>query len=254
MLGNEPIFTPEETAINLQRRQALFEIVANGEALLMAGAGCSASLFPMWGELMDLMGTEARSVKPEFPVYVKKTDPLLYAEAVKQCLGLEKYFQLIYATFSKSKSSATHHKYHESLCRLLDQRKLKAILTTNFDPCFQHALAKVTHRFSDPVIIDKGGAEQADLYEYMWSWDTQTPIKRILHFHGFNKHRGSIVLADSEYREKYGFSVQGAGLTLRDELSKTDISVEQINHLTAAYDHAPTLHRNLLWASFPQEG
>jgi hypothetical protein len=79
--AKEPLFTPSETASNLKRRQTLFEIVANGEAMLMAGAGCSAVLYPMWDELMELMGIEARYIDVEFATYNKQAEnPLSYAE------------------------------------------------------------------------------------------------------------------------------------------------------------------------------
>jgi NAD-dependent SIR2 family protein deacetylase len=168
---------------------------------------------------------------------------------VKQCLGDDKYYQFIHATFTNSKSGSTHYSYHESLCRLLNQGKLKAILTTNFDPAFQHALAKVLHQWSDPVYIGNA-VEVADLYEYMWSWDSQSPLKRILHLHGISKQRSSIILADSEYRDKYGFPIQPAGHSFRENLVNANLSADEINTRIAAYDKPHTLHRSLLWALF----
>lgn len=245
----EPLFTPEETESNLQRKLKLFEIAANGEAMLVVGAGCSAGLFPTWGELMAKMGCEAQSINPKFPVFNSKTDkPLIYAQAVKNCLGNDRYHQFVSTTFKHS--DPTHYRYHESLCNILQQNKFKAIITTNFDPVFQYAFAAKLGYWSDPVIIDTDAIEQADLYEYMLSWDSPATRKRILHLHGFGKHKGALVFAESEYKEKYGSLFNKAEQSIHEAPKLANLSAEEKKNTSAAYDYIYTLHRKLLWTLF----
>lgn len=116
-------FTNDELEANNLAFNDLVELIRSGDAILMAGAGSSGALFPAWTAFMSQLQSLAIEIDPDFAA--DKNSPLEFADAVKVCLGDDRYYSIIYDTFKPG--DPTHLPFHENLCRL----PFKAITTTN---------------------------------------------------------------------------------------------------------------------------
>src|ERR1700749_3204694 len=114
MVQDEPIFSADELQANAARKGKLIDLIRSGDAILLAGAGCSASLYPSWPAFVDLLDNEAKAINHEFNA--DKEDFLLFADAVKECLGEDRYYTLIYQTFQPNNQGTTHEAFHQTLC------------------------------------------------------------------------------------------------------------------------------------------
>lgn len=125
----DPLFSPEEFRTNESKKRRLINLLNSGDGILMAGAGCTATIYPNWLGFVQMLNDEAVRVTTDFQIFeADKEDFLAFADRAKDCIGVELYYNLIYRCFKEKEK--THEKFHESLCRLVHEKKLKGITTT----------------------------------------------------------------------------------------------------------------------------
>lgn len=216
----------------------------------MAGAGCSATLYPDWLSLIHLLYEEARQFQPHFAAYDKEKDNYLtYADRLKECMGADRFYNIVYQCFKpKPPGEKRFEKFHQVLCRLLEENKLKGITTTNYDPVFEDALSSITGRNEGAVRIDKTIAP-AKIFEFLFSLNKGEVPKRILHLHGVYDERDSIILSGLEYQEKYGFKLGKPASTLYQKM-QAGITEVEFTTLLSEFGMTWTQHRKILWSLF----
>ena len=232
-------FTSEELGANDLAFKNLVEFVQSGDAILMAGAGCSGALYPAWGDFVDKMESYALEIDPDFAA--DKKDFLVFADKVKDCLGDDRYYSLIYDTFKPS--APTHLSFHEVLCRL----PFKAITTTNYDLVLEHALTVVTGKPNNSLQFE--GTTKNKIHEFLRSLNyNKSSRKLIAHLHGIHDTAASIVLGGKEYSSKYGFELDDNKDSLFDQLQVGQLSKERLKDLLIKYGYEWPLRRKLLWS------
>ena len=248
MTTSPQLFSPEELRENEHVRQGLINLLASGEGMFMAGAGCTATLFPPWAAFLGRLYTEAKEKDPEIPDFVSSGDDYLtYADRLKMALGKEDYYRLIYANFrSRGKG---HERVHETICRFLHYKKVKAIITTNYDQVLESALNVVSENRAESVWIEDN-IEKAMIFEFLLSLNDDQTARRIFHFHGICHQKDSIILSRSEYESKYGFRLQTPPGSIYDTIKDGGISQEQFTELMKDFAIEWTIHRKLLWSFF----
>lgn len=232
-------FTSEELEANDLAFRNLVEFVQSGDAILMAGAGCSGALYPAWSNFVDKMERSALEIDPNFAA--DKTDFLVFADKVKECLGDGPYYSLIRNTFKPSEP--THHSYHETLCHL----PFKAITTTNYDKVLENALTVVTKKLTDSLHFE--GTAKNEILEFLQSLNfNKRSRKWVVHLHGIFNIPDSIVLGGKEYSSKYGFELGANNTTLFEQLQDGQLSRERLNALLVKFGYEWPLRRKLLWS------
>lgn len=232
-------FTKEELEKNDLFFTNLVEFLQSGDAILMAGAGCSGSLYPVWSQFVNDMETAALDEESDFTA--DKNNFLMFADKVKTCLGDDRYYSLIYNTFKPREP--THYPYHEALCRL----PFKAITTTNYDQVLENALTRVMGKPSDSLYFE--GTAKDKIREFLASLNFHRSSRKfIVHLHGIYDKPDSIVLGGKEYSSKYGFEIGDNYDTLFDQLQDGELSRERLKHLLIKYGYEWPMRRKLLWS------
>lgn len=238
-MRSEPIFSSEELQANQVRLSKLVSLIKSGDAILMAGAGSSGSLFPAWGKFIEELENEAKQKNKEFNE--GKDDFLVFADKVKECLGEDEYYALIYRTFQPGER--THEQFHEVLCGL----PFKAITTTNYDFVLESALNVVTPYPNNSLHFE--GTTKPKIHQFLLSLNHNNNIpKRIAHLHGVCDEPDSIILGGKEYMSKYGFSLSSGDSTLYDEIKNGSITKEKFHELLFQYGYEWPIRRKLLWS------
>lgn len=253
---DEPVFSSNDIYGNLSRRARLIELIKSKSAVLMVGAGASASIYPPWPEFIHLLETTCISQDVSFPRYddfnVSSTSQhkfLEYADKVKTCLHARgMYYPLIHQTF-EPKDGQTFEQYHVTLCELLKRGFFRAITTTNYDLILENALNTLQPRTDLSVFIANATvSEPRSVLQFLQSMNYDTAPIKILHLHGKYDSPDSIVLGGKEYGDKYGFSLEKPTLTLFQDIKAEKIDEEQLTALMHRHGLVWTLHRKILWS------
>lgn len=248
MIQTEPIFNADEIKDNDLKKQKLLKLLHSGEAVLMAGAGCTASIYPDWLGFINLLQDEALQTEGAFQRFdPNREDFLDFADRIKQKLGSDSYYNLIFRNFKEQ--DTRHEKFHEALCRLLHNNKLKGIATTNYDPVFESAHTAVTGRPVQSITIEPG-LERARILEFLMSLNDHSGQKGILHLHGSCDRPESIILSKTEYESKYGFKLRQPTNTIFEAIKQNEIDEAQFTELLKDYGIVWTMHRKLMWSLF----
>jgi hypothetical protein len=241
MVQDEPLFSAEELKANADRKRKLIELIKSEDAILMAGAGCSASLYPSWSNFVSHLDSAAKEINPDFNA--DKEDFLPFADAVKECLGEDRYYTLIYHTFQPDNEGATHESFHETLCRL----PFKAITTTNYDIVLESALNSIKRTSDNSLQFES--SMKIRLYEFLQSLNLNSRIpKRVLHIHGKFDIKESIILGGKEYESKYGFALAKNEVDLFDQLQGGELTREEFQQLLLQYGYEWPIKRKILWS------
>lgn len=234
----ESTLTEEEQVENERRKKDLVDFISSGQAILMAGAGCSAPIYPAWPDFIALLLEKARESDPTFNEDAK--DFLPFADKVKSCLGTKKYYSLIYNTFKPQPVS--HQSYHEQLCRL----PFKGITTTNYDLILESALNKVAPAVNLSLHFE--GSTATTIHEFLMSLNAhKSTTRKVAHLHGIYNIEDSIVLSETEYEHKYGFKVNQPEESLFEKVA-AGMSKEEFQHALLSYGYEWPLRRKLLWS------
>lgn len=232
-------FTSEQLKENDLAIAELIDFIKSGDAILMAGAGCSGSLFPAWGAFVDKLEEAAVQVDPNFTS--DKTKFLSFADKVKECLQSDRYYNLIFETFQPGEPP--HLPFHEALCRL----PFKAITTTNYDLVLEHAFTAVSGTRIDSLHFE--GTTKTKIHQFLRSLNFNKNLKKmIVHLHGTYDAEDSIVLGGKEYSSKYGFELDENEDTLLDQLQTGELSEDRLKELLVKYGYEWPMRRKLLWS------
>lgn len=239
MIGNGPVFSSEDLQANTEKRNKLVRLIQSGEAVLMAGAGCSGSLFPVWLSFMTELKQQALEIDPTFNA--NDSDYLDFADKVKECLGDDRYYSAIHETFKAR--DPTHKRFHESLCRM----PFRAFTTTNYDKVLEYALTTITLTPDNSLYFE--GITKNIIHEFLRSLNHNSGLpKRVMHLHGVHDVKASIVLGSREYLSKYGFALNEQATTLYDEIQSGAITKEDFERLLLQHGYSWPLRRKLLWS------
>lgn len=201
-MNNPEIFTPEDE----ERKRELIELVASGEAVLIAGSGSSARVdYVTWDGLLkrleDLADQYGCDFEKDEEKRVKK--PLEYAEDIKshikQMTGdLREYHALLYQLFELRNFSPDQFQFHKTLVTL----PFKGILTTNYDVVLEQAI-KVTRQLSayeKSFTINRNTAGQVHRFFLAMNNPDELPVA---HLHGIYDDPTKIILSNEDYVEAY---------------------------------------------------
>lgn len=238
-MEREAKFTGDQLRANDSAVEDLIELIKSGDAILMAGAGCSGHLYPAWGAFIEMLEQSALEIDPGF--VAEKDNFLIFADRIKECLQDERYYTLIYNTFKPSEP--THLSFHEALCRL----PFKAITTTNYDRVLENALTVVTRKMTNSLHFE--GTTKSKIHEFLRSLNFNRSLeKMVVHLHGVCDNPDSIVLGGKEYSSKYGFEITANEGTLLEQLQAGELTPEKLKDLLTKYGYEWPLRRKLLWS------
>lgn len=204
MENPEPLRIPDD---NEENERKLIEYICSGESLLMVGAGCSKIVgYPLWGELIKLMEEELETHLEDtgktfsFRKIEEEEDDLSYSTRLIEALEPSRYHAFMTRTFGPKYHSPSH-------IHLLDL-PFRGILTTNYDPTLETALAEVNIKNNindhDPRIILDEGTSPAMILEFIKCLNHGSKGKRkIAYLHGYYKNGNSLVLGGKDYQKKY---------------------------------------------------
>lgn len=234
----ESTLTEKQHLENERRKNDLIDFIGSGQAILMAGAGCSAPIYPAWPDFIKLLQEKALERDSDFNEDPK--DFLPFADKVKECLGSKKYYSLIFSTFKPT--NPPHFPYHEQLCKL----PFKGITTTNYDLILESALNKVAPGVGLSLHFE--GSTETTIHEFLMSLNAhKATTRKVAHLHGIYDIEASIVLSETEYEHKYGFKVKQPEESLFEKIAD-GMSKEEFQQALLSYGYEWPLRRKLLWS------
>lgn len=187
---------------NSLHEKELFELIASGEAILLAGAGLSKIVgYPIWSELIKKLENAVREDIEDnggdfdFRMDISDEDDLLYSQRLKDKLGLPRYSALMHKEFDDRRCDESH-------VRLMEL-PFRGVLTTNYDQTLETALFKINNHPNNYIVIDKNttNREINKFFQALnFGFDGD---KRIAHLHGIYNQASSLVLSLNDYIEKY---------------------------------------------------
>jgi hypothetical protein len=171
----------------------------------MAGAGTSLSRYGSWNDALRALGELATQHGVDFAAddAQMQSDPLAYAQEAKTALraagdeGEARYLEFLGRRFGP-RPLDQFGELHELLVSL----PFCGIMTTNYDPCFVAAIAKLVPGSFDAHRILGGPPDGVD----DWIRSLNVPgerLRRVLHCHGYYLAPESIVLTTEDYRALY---------------------------------------------------
>ncbi len=239
-MAEDQFFTPGEYEANKTHKQELFDLVASEDSILMAGAGCSGAIYPSWFAFVEKMREACVQHAPDFNAATD--DFLKFFNSAKDCLGDDRYYTFIHDEFKPREIK--HLPFHETLCLL----PFRGIITTNYDVVLESALAKACGITESSFFLEH--ANKKKIYEYFQSLNKNSGFPRkIFHIHGKFDINDTIVLCETEYSSKYGFSrKRPPSDSLYEEIQKGIISPEAFNNLLVGFGYEWPIRRKILWS------
>ncbi len=191
--------------INRPGIEALLERLEQGDALAFLGAGTSAPLYPLWGELVsNLIDASADRLGVEVAATCRalaNDRPDAVVEIVRKRLGVADYRELLRTLFRPRRDPDSGRTW-TSTQELVARCALAGIVTTNYDPGILNARMAVRPNASSTGFAswsDEGALDRwrtGDVFG-----DDELPV---LYAHGHHNQPDAIVLATTEYRRAYG--------------------------------------------------
>ena len=168
--------------------------------LLFVGAGLSLDLgYPLWGSYLDALEKQLGAEAPS------TDDPLERAEWIKQSFeaGQRKhdYLAHIERTFGPKPTSQ-----YTPLQRALLRLGFRGVITTNFDPSLENALTAENMAAGElPCAgLDLGDKRSFGIFDFLRLAARRATTESVLHLHGTYKNPERVVLAASDYEDRYG--------------------------------------------------
>lgn len=215
--------------------RALLALLKERCMLLFAGAGLSFDLgYPLWGNYLEALEEELGAKAPP------TDDPLVRAEWIKQAFVDAKrqndYFANIQRMFGPKSASP-----YTPLQRALLRFGFRGVITTNFDPSLENALSAGNLAAGRPACaaLDLGDPRSFVVFEFLRLAARGATSEFVLHLHGLHDHPDRVVLAASDYDERYGdiIGADGDGLPVHRTLD--DIARKVIWALLEGYSGSP---------------
>ncbi|MBC8275296.1 MAG: SIR2 family protein [Chloroflexi bacterium] len=201
----------------------LKEVLSSGQALAFIGNGCSIPVgYPSWRELICDLLDRCSKRQPlrasDFERMKRHPSPLFVAEGCKAVLGQE-YYDFLSKEFGPRSPAFSDE--HRILWRLFRQ-----FLTSNYDPCLEHAFAEIYGKPADYFSHTNGDRMGR------FPQEVNSEKQVIFHVHGHYDRSKECVLTESDYQKHYqdqGFlttcttlfqahTVVFIGFSLEDEL------------------------------------
>jgi tetratricopeptide (TPR) repeat protein len=144
------ITPPLSKILELPGNRAVYErlqaVLKDGLPIAFAGAGASAPLYPLWGQLIEQLAHEpmqqglATAADEEYWLRNATSKPLLVASQIHARLGDSLYHPFLYETFKDriGNDGLAYTPAHAALMRA----NFKAYITTNYDPGLLEARAR----------------------------------------------------------------------------------------------------------------
>lgn len=222
----EPLLNSTELTENSQYRRELLDLIASQEAIAFVGAGPSMRVgYPSWNGLVEQLEVLAQECGEFIPPPGMRSQRLAYVDVIRAHIrsreqNENKYFNSLGRIFERHPQ--THDRIHKDILRL----PFKAYVTTNYDPCFEHAHAEAfPGKIVTPVLIDADNAHMISSFLQRLDDPGEKPVA---HLHGHYTQTRSIVLSEVDYDRSY---------------NGNSVSIEG-----TASVREWTLHRKLLWA------
>jgi hypothetical protein len=200
--------------------ERLRQLLASGEAIAWVGAGASAGLYPLWGQLVGtLIDETARRglASDEDRAYWRNlagSRPQQVVRGIKDKLGDQTFRAILRDLFGRKLTAdgRTFTATHAAIVRL----PFRGIVTTNYDPCLLDARLDLRRD-----VRETGYATWKD-QDPVWDWRRGALFGPgrlpILYAHGIHERSDTIVLGVNEYRDAYA---PGAWRELFEQLWST---------------------------------
>ena len=168
--------------------------------LLFVGAGMSLELgYPLWDSYLSALEQDLGAEAPP------NGDPLERAEWIKQAFvhGRRHYDYLahIQRAFGP-KPGLPYTPLQLALLRL----GFRGVITTNYDPSLEYALSAENHAAAQRPCgaLDLGDPRSFGVFDFLRLAARGPTTEFVLHLHGTYDHPERVVLAASDYRDRYG--------------------------------------------------
>ncbi len=186
--------------MDISAKDALLALLSERRMLLFVGAGLSSELgYPLWNGYLDALQKELGAQVPH------THDLLERAERIKQAFAEAKrrddYLAHIQQTFGPTKK-LPYTQLQLALVRL----GFRGVITTNFDPSLENALSAQNLAAGRPgcTALDLGEPRPFGIFDFLRLAGHGPTTEFVLHLHGVHDHPERVVLAASDYRERYG--------------------------------------------------
>jgi tetratricopeptide (TPR) repeat protein len=182
----------------------LRELVTSGEAIAFVGAGASAGLYPLWGELIRELVSQAASrgatnADQKYWLQNFHNNPDVVIAGIKHTLGPGIYAELLREIFRPK--AGLDGRYFTPLHATLIQLPFRGYITTNFDPGLLEARLQLR---PDSRPTGFGTWRDQDVVE---RWRTGDIFREqpcpLLFAHGIYERSDTIVLDTDQYRQAY---------------------------------------------------
>jgi hypothetical protein len=180
--------------------RAVLALLREQRMVLFVGAGLSLDLgYPSWGNYLAELEKELGAEAP------LTNDLLERAEWIKQSFAgarrLPDYLAHIQQTFAPKPASP-----YTPLQRALLQFGFRGVITTNFEPSLENALSTGNLAAGRPACtsLDLGDPRSFGVFDFLRFAGRGSTTEFVLHLHGVHDHPERVVLAASDYRERYG--------------------------------------------------
>jgi len=192
-------------AVNAPGLARLGEYLAAGKAIAFAGAGVSAPLYPLWGDLVGELVVEATSRMTDSEAATCRalaaTSPEEVVELVRQRLRAALYHAVLRRVFRVRRDAETGRTWTPTQ-ELVARCDFRGVVTTNYDPGIVDARMRVR-----PASSSTGYCSWSD-ETAMDGWRTEDVFcgrdeLPVLFAHGQHNRPEEIVLATTEYRRAY---------------------------------------------------
>jgi hypothetical protein len=180
--------------------RAVLALLKEQRMLLFVGAGLSFDLgYPLWGSYLAELEKELGTKAP------LTDDPLERAEWIKQSFADARrrhdYLAHIQQTFGPKPASP-----YTPLQRALLQFRFRGVITTNFELSLENVFSAGNLAAGRAVCspLDLGDSRSFAIFDFLRLVSRGSATEFVLHLHGVHDHPERVVLAASDYRERYG--------------------------------------------------
>lgn len=186
--------------------EELKKVLQSGKAIAFVGAGASAGLYPLWGQLIQLLADQAvaeglaQDSDREYWLNLGEKDALQVASLIKKRFDEPTFLALIRETFGPRRTADDRFfsQTHELILRL----PFRGLITTNYDSCLVEARAKL--RQDVPHTGFATWKDQLTVYRWHTGAIFEDGSLPILFAHGSHDREESIVLTIEDYQNAYG--------------------------------------------------
>lgn len=186
--------------------ESLQRLLNERQAIAFAGAGASAAMYPMWGQLIDELAEYTVRQQRASPADAERwrrdvtSTPQQRVSTILRKLGPEQYHQFLRHTFAPRATSDGKRftPIHEALLRL----PFRGYVTTNYDPGLEFARMEI--RPWSITTATPTWQDEAEVHRWLTGDVFRVPDDcPILWLHGYWQRPATVVLNVGEYAAAY---------------------------------------------------